>query len=210
MNYARYTLARLVLVGLMFLLTGCIAFERTSGVGNTGRQVLFQTQYSAYYELQEISQFTKIYEGLSDKQLAQLLVEVKADFTNQPSMLNRYKLILLQAYSDKSTKSAEQVLSLIRDGNLKDDSSERSQSEHFLAFLGKQYRRWLQENMRLSQEMYSLDSKYSELEKKNQKLKDKLSESEAEREKIKRQLTLLKSIETSIIQRDMNEGTVTP
>ncbi|NOY73021.1 MAG: hypothetical protein GXP14_11710 [Gammaproteobacteria bacterium] len=210
MNYAGYNIARLGLVGLMFLLSGCIAFERTSGAGNTGRQVLFQTQYSAYYELQEISQFTKIYEGLSDKQLGLLLVEVKDDFTNQPSMLNRYKLILLQAYSDKSTKSVEQVLSLIRDGNLKGDSSERSQSEHFLAFLGKQYSRWLQENKRLNQKIHSLGSKHNELEKKNQKLKDKLSESEVEREKIKRQLTLLKSIETSIIQRDMDEGTVTP
>lgn len=212
MNCAR-NWVRLSVISVVVVLSGCIVFEQTSAVSNKGRRVLFQNQYSAYYELQELSRFTEQYEELSSKEeLSPLLEEVETDFANVPSLLNRYKLILLLAHQDGNGTSAKTILSLIGDGLLKGSQADGnpSQSERFLVFFGEHYSGWVKKNVQLSQKITLLQAKEIELEKKNQMLKNKFFVSEAERKKVKSQLTQLKSIETSIIKRDMNEGTAIP
>jgi len=205
MNYADTYIAKLATLGLVMVLSGCIVFEQTAGVSNKGRRVLFQNQYSAYYELQELSRFTKELAELGSEQFEQLSAEVKADFDNDPNMLNRYKLIMLLAHSGGDAGSSKRILSLIRDGK-----SEGSQSERFLAFIGEQYSIWIKRNEVLDQETQLQRTSILKLEKQNKALTKQLAASKNERNKLESQLTQLKSIETSIIKRDMHEGTATP
>ncbi|VAW83680.1 hypothetical protein MNBD_GAMMA16-1392 [hydrothermal vent metagenome] len=214
MKYAE-SLWRLSIISVVVvvLISGCIVFEQTSAVSNKGRKVLFQNQYSSYYELQELSRFTAQYEGLkSKKELSSLLTEVESNFANGPNLLNRYKLIFLLAYTDESEASTETILSLIGDINSKENGvdSNQSQSERFLLFFGEQYRSWVKKNLQLNQQIRFFQAEKVELEQKNQMLKNKLFVSEAERKKVNDQLAQLKSIEASIIKRDMNEGTTIP
>jgi len=213
MNYALF-LGRISIASVIaVLISGCIVFEQPSAVGNKGKRILFQNQYSAYSELQELSQFTKKYERLkSKKELSSLLTEVKSNFANDPNLLNRYKLVLLLAYQDENGASMKTIMSLIGDKNSKESeaNSKQSQSERFLLFFGQQYRSWVKKNIQLNQQIRLFQAQKIELEQKSQTLKNKLFASEAERKKVNHQLTQLKSIEASIIKRDMNEGTTTP
>jgi len=209
MNYAVF----LVGVGVIsvVMLSGCVVFDQASVESNKGRRVLFQNQYSAYHELQELSRFTEQYKVLrSTEELSSLLAEVETNFANVPNLLNRYKLILLLAHQDKNGASAKAILSLLGDKDSRGNQVDRNQAERFLLFFGEQYSSWVKKNVQLNQKITLLQAKEIELEKQNQILKNKLFVSEAERKKANSQLTQLKSIETSIIKRDMNEGTAIP
>jgi len=212
MNHAS-ALGRLSIIFVVALISGCVVFEKTSAVSNKGLRILFQNQYSAYAELQELSQFTKQYERLKSKrELSSLLTETESNFADEPTLLNRYKLVLLLGYQDESGASTKTMLSLIGDENSKESeaNSKQSQSERFLLFFGEQYRNWVKKNLQMNQQIHLVQTQKVELEQNNEILKNKLLASEAERKKVNHQLTQLKSIEASIIKRDMNEGTTIP
>ncbi len=201
MNIAYKPIVPVIMSIYMLLISGCTFPEpRIFGFGERQR-ILIKHQYAGYEEIRQIRKYYNDINTLPKEVLDDELAKVSESFNADPSVVNRIKYALLLVYADTDAENYRLAVSLLDDSFLGEkEAGEFWQffADSFSSMIDKQLQRVDHEN--------SLLEEKARLVERNQSLEEEIKQQQAELTKFQDQLNQLKSIEASIMERDIGDN----
>ena len=176
------------------------AVEEPQSVDNT----LAAHEEPAASEIKSLVEYYKEIKQLSLEEISLEREKVLAEHQLEPSDYTRFKygLVLLSGKDEDWYKEAVSLLS--------EDLSQKGDRSPYWQLYSESVASVLDDYVSVEERQKQLNAGNDELRKKNQELVNALARERRERVKLANQLKELKSIETSIIERDIKEDVTIP
>ena len=190
---------------LLLVSSSCRFMEPISIPDNENQPAIIQQEHAGYEQIQDLNKYVEYLSSLDVDGLQEELVRVSNTFATDPSVASRIRYALVLVYPNDDIDAYEKALSLLSDAHMPGDESEvvwRFYLDNFVSLLNKN----LETLSREQQLLTELEKNLSEKEKLRKQLKTK----HAELTKLQNQLDELKSIEKSILERDIVEDVGKP
>lgn len=192
---------RVWVVGVVAVaMAGCSTVERVILPRASAQRVVVQQDYIDFEQIQELNRFSKDLLDTPPKDYAAHLSRAEGEFAANPSVVNRFKYGLLLVHVGEIQENYDKALSLFDDKSV----AELQYNAYWL-FFAEQLRLLIDEQAKLTQANSRLLAERAKVLADSEQLKKDLQLREAELSKAEQQLNALKSIEKSILEREIGE-----
>ncbi len=184
---------------------GCSTVERVILPRASAQRVVVQQDYIDFEQIQELSRFSTEMLHMSATALAARLPGAEREFAANPNALNRFKYALLLIHAGENQENYAKALSLFDDKAAAD-----LQYNLYWAFFAEQLKALIASEAKLIEANNRLLEERTKVLADSERLTKELQTSSAELNKVQEQLNALKSIEKSILEREIGEEKGTP
>jgi len=194
-----------ILFFITLVTSSCRFMEPISVSNNKNQPAVIQKEHAGYEKIQELSNYVGHVSSLEAEKLEEESIRVSSRFATDPSVANRIRYALLLVYSNDDVSAYKKALSLLSDAQVADDESEvvwQFYVDNFIYMLDK--------NLELQDRGQRLLNEREKILSEKELLRKKLKSKQAELTKLQSQLDELKSIEKSILERDIVEDVGKP
>lgn len=205
MMLALLKVRNLSIAALLLAATGCSTVERVILPTASAQRVVVQQDYIDFEEIQELNRFTQELEGQPEAVCAAQLPQVEQEFVEKPTVVNRFRYALLLAYAGENPKNYDTALSLFDD-----KAMAQLQYNTYWVVFARQVKTWIEVRAELAEANTRLLEERAKVLAENEKLQKELQAKVARLAKVEEQLNALKSIEKSILERDIGEESAKP
>lgn len=193
---------------LAFVLSGCSFLEPPPDFPQPVQPVMVRVDSRgdspAQANIDEIVSYVRYLQGLPADALRAELAKLDKELGAAPSLMQRIKLSFALAYGTPSPQYQEKALSLLG------DSAALADSQPELAVWVRHAKHMLTRLVAQAEREQKLERERKDIVRNNDALVRELAERKTEITRLEKQLSELKSIETSIIQRKSGEETTPP
>lgn len=212
MNVAKLTRQAGICLALASWLGGCVLIDPVTSRFGTRQRVVIQQDYAGYDEIQAVSQYSSYLKGLAPEAVVVEVQSAAVAFEQIPSVVNRFKYVLTLFYVGEDDANLRKALSLLGDSSISEKEAAAFWlffADHFGAMFQRQLlakamqRQWVDERNKLIVEIATLRVE-------NDNLKKELQTKAAQLSKVEGQVSQLKTIEKSILERNQTEDVVKP
>lgn len=193
-------------------LGGCVLVEPVTSSFGIRQRVVIQQDYAGYEEIQAVSQFSTYLKGLTPEAVGKELQSASLAFEQTPNVVNRFKYVLTLFYVGDDDVHSQKALSLLGDRSISEKEAAAFWlffADHFGAMFQRQVVAKVQQRQGV-EERNKLIIEIAALRVENDNLKKELQTKAAQLSKVEGQVSQLKTIEKSILERNQTEDVVKP
>lgn len=185
---------------LSTMMVACSTVEKVILPRASAQRVVVQQDYIGFEQIHELNEFSASLAGKSAQDCAARIAEREAAFAADSNVVNRFKLALILLRAGENQENYHRVLSLF------DDSAKvQLQANEYWVFFGDLLKYQAATQIKVVESNRRLLDERTGVLAENEALKKELAVREAALGRVEQQLNALKSIEESILERDIGE-----